>query len=90
MTAGVNGLGLNPIPTLDWNRFAIDPFVTPFFTNVNFFVGMLAVGLFFMLPMYLNNVWYSGHLPFNMNRPFDRFGKRYNISRIVDTRGRRD
>lgn len=36
--------------------------------------------------MYLRNVWYSGHLPFNMNQPYDRYGNAYNISLVVDER----
>jgi hypothetical protein len=39
-----------------------------------------------LLPMYLRNVWYTGHLPFNMNRPYDRYGNRYNITQVVDER----
>src|SRR5947207_3065933 len=39
-----------------------------------------------ILPIYLRNVWYSGHLPFNLNRPYDRYGRRYNLSQIVDER----
>lgn len=27
VTGGVNGLGLNPLPTLDWNRFGLDVMV---------------------------------------------------------------
>jgi hypothetical protein len=96
ITGGSNGLGLNPLPTLDWNRLTTDvrssldvsdknqPFVTPFFANLNSFLGALFFGLLILLPMYLRNIWYFGYLPFNMNRPFDRYGKNYNISLVVD------
>lgn len=39
-----------------------------------------------MLPIYLRNVWYSGHLPLNRNRPYDRYGNPYNITQVVDGR----
>lgn len=37
--------------------------------------------------MYLKNIWYFGHLPFNLNRPYDRYGNEYNISRVMDGAG---
>ena len=39
-----------------------------------------------ILPMYLRNTWFTGYLPFNENKPYDRFGLRYNITKIVDER----
>ena len=54
---------------------------------MNYVIGMLLVGCCIFVPMYLRNVWYTGYLPFNMNRPFDRFGNPYNISQVLDERG---
>jgi len=64
--------------------------VTPYFTIVNAFFGMLFVGLVFMLPMYLLNVWGTGYIPFNVNKLFDRYGKRFTIRRVLDSRGNLD
>lgn len=50
-------------------------------------MGTLLVGVLLLLPMYISNVWNTGHLPFNSNKPFDCFGQRYNISRILDGNG---
>ena len=51
---------------------------------------MLVTGLFINLPMYLSNTWYSGYLPFNSNKLYDRFGNRAQIAKIVDERGTLD
>ena len=62
----------------------------PFFTTMNIFVGILLVGLLFNLPMYLTNTWYTGYLPFNTNRLYDRYGKPYQIRKTVDNRANFD
>jgi OPT family oligopeptide transporter len=98
------GLGLNPFPTFDWNRSLLDvrspfletpkpnvqPIILPYFTVVNFAAGMLITAFCFMLPLFFKNVWYSGYIPFNRNGIFDRFGKRYDIRKVVDARGNLD
>ena len=35
VTGSVNGLGLNPLPTFDWNQLVVfaDPLISPFFVN---------------------------------------------------------
>lgn len=48
---------------------------------------MLLIGLLFNLPIYLTNTWYSGHLPFNTNRLYDRYGKPFKTKSVVDERG---
>ncbi|KAJ7106268.1 OPT-domain-containing protein [Mycena epipterygia] len=37
------GLGLNPLPTFDWNQFTlfVDPLISPFFTTFNFFLDVI-------------------------------------------------
>lgn len=57
---------------------------------MNIFVGMLLVGLLFSLPMYLSNAWYTGYLPFNTNKLYDRLGNRYQIHNAVDDRANFD
>ncbi len=41
VTGGISGLGLNPIPTFDWNILVVggDPLINPFFTIANYFAG---------------------------------------------------
>jgi hypothetical protein len=41
----IGGLGLNPIPTLDWSQFfGTTVMVQPFFSTANQFLGMLITG----------------------------------------------
>ncbi|KAG8699351.1 hypothetical protein FRC08_005363, partial [Ceratobasidium sp. 394] len=87
--SGTNtGLGLNPFPTFDWNvvEASIQPLISPFFATANNFVGMLCT-FPIVLSLWLTNTWYTGHLPINMNRPFDRFGKQYKVTKVVDEFG---
>jgi hypothetical protein len=51
---------------------------------------MAVCGFFFMLPMYLTNVWNTGYLPFNTNKLYDRYGKRFIPSKLLDDRANFD
>jgi hypothetical protein len=51
---------------------------------------MLFVSICFSLPIYLTNTWYSGYVPFNTNKLYDRFGKRFLTRDVVDERGNLD
>jgi len=83
-----NGLGYNPWSTFDWNivTFNGDPLVLPLFNIMNGIVGMVLTG-FMIMGLYWTNTWNTAYLPINSNRTFDRYGKRYNISRSIDDRG---
>lgn len=89
LIAGVEkGMGINPLPTLDWNRLASlnDPFVLPLFTTINKCVGC-ALGCLLILGVYYTDTYHTAHLPINSALPFDNKGKRYNVSAILDDRG---
>ncbi|KAK0191685.1 OPT-domain-containing protein [Armillaria mellea] len=78
VTGSIGGLGLNPIPTFDYNVLSVagDPLINPFFTIANFFLGAIVT-----LP-----VWLTSYidLPINSNGVFDNTGARYNVSMAVD------
>ena len=88
LTGGYTGLGVNPLPTLDWNilTYWVDPLVVPFFSTFNFFIGIF-FSMFVVLALYRTNAFDTSYLPINSNRPFDHFGKPYNVSAIIDDRG---
>lgn len=88
VTGSLTGMGINPIPTFDWNVFVywLDPLVVPFFTTWNFFCGSMG-GALVILAMYYSNAFNTGYIPITSNSPFDRFGLRYNVSSILDDRG---
>ncbi|KAM5351104.1 hypothetical protein ACJ41O_003827 [Fusarium nematophilum] len=80
------GLGINPLPTLDWN-IAVhlgDPIVTPLFTHMNFAGGMALMGFIVVPLMYFNNVWAGGYFPINGNKMYDNTGGFYNVRRILN------
>jgi OPT family small oligopeptide transporter len=88
ITGGHTGLGLNPLPTLDWNivSMACDPLMVPFFTTFNLFCGSM-LSFFLIIGVYYGNAFYTAYLPVNSNRVFDHFGRLYNVSAILDERG---
>ncbi|KAM0345718.1 hypothetical protein ACHAPU_006071 [Fusarium lateritium] len=79
------GLGLNPLPTLDWNiaTYLGDPIITPLFTLMNFASGMAIIGFVVAPLLYFNNVWDAGYFPINSNLIYDNSGQRYNVSHIL-------
>ncbi|KAJ7238969.1 OPT oligopeptide transporter protein-domain-containing protein [Mycena rebaudengoi] len=84
ITGSISGLGLNPLPTFDWNQFVVfvDPLIFPFFSTFNTFLGSL-VTLPIIVALWYTNTWYTGYLPINSNRVFDNSGKVYNVSNAV-------
>ena len=53
---------------------------------MQYFVGML-ISIPIVCALYFNNVWYSSFITINSNGVFDRFQKRYNVSKVIDDRG---
>ncbi|KAL7932662.1 OPT oligopeptide transporter domain-containing protein [Trichoderma chlorosporum] len=88
ITGAVNGLGLNPFPTFDWNilSFAIDPLMVPFYSTFNLFIGNF-LSMFVIIAMYYTNTYNTAYLPINSNQPYDHYGERYNVTAILDHRG---
>lgn len=82
------GLGLNPIPSFDWNilTFVIDPLMVPFYSTFNIFLGAFG-SMFIIIIFYYTNAFDTGYIPINSNRPWDNMGKRYNLTRIIDENG---
>ncbi|KEZ42704.1 hypothetical protein SAPIO_CDS5969 [Scedosporium apiospermum] len=88
ITGGYRGLGLNPIPSFDWNIFTyvVDPLMVPFFSTFNVFLGTF-FSMFVIIAIYYTNTFNTGFLPINSNRTYDHFGKIYKVASIIDERG---
>ncbi|KAJ4288281.1 hypothetical protein N0V88_007473 [Collariella sp. IMI 366227] len=88
ITGGSSGLGLNPFSSFDWNMFTynIDPLMVPFFSTFNFFIGTFCA-MFVIIGFYYTNAFNTAYLPINSNRPFDHFGRLYNVSAVIDDNG---
>ncbi|KAJ7133961.1 OPT oligopeptide transporter protein-domain-containing protein [Mycena crocata] len=84
ITGSVFGLGLNPLPTFDWNFFTVlvDPLVSPFFTTFNLFLGAV-ITLPIIAALWFTNTWNTGYLPINSNIVFDNTGNLYSVAETV-------
>nr|XP_019047282.1 OPT family small oligopeptide transporter [Kwoniella bestiolae CBS 10118]OCF26212.1 OPT family small oligopeptide transporter [Kwoniella bestiolae CBS 10118] len=81
----VTGLGLNPIPTLDWTYISgagLTPLITPWWATVSTFIGA-SIGYVIIAAIYFTNTWYSAYLVPNSNQAFDRFGAYYNATAVL-------
>lgn len=85
ITGFQSGLGLNPLPTFDWNIVGtmVAPLEIPFWVTSNSFLGYTLAAVF-LVGMYLSNYLYTGYLPFNSSQLFDRFGMPYNLTSIIN------
>jgi OPT family small oligopeptide transporter len=84
ITGSQRGLGINPIPTFDWNvmNYITQPLAIPFFATVQQFAGALMGGMF-ILAIYMTNTSSTAYIPINSSGIFDNTAKSYNISRIL-------
>ncbi|ODV63163.1 Opt2p [Ascoidea rubescens DSM 1968] len=79
----VLGLGLNPIPTFDWNvANYLTPLTVPFFANMNIVVGIF-LAFFAITGVYYNNYYWSAYLPVNSNAIFTNKGESYQVTQIL-------
>ncbi|WWD00471.1 OPT family small oligopeptide transporter [Kwoniella sp. B9012] len=81
----ITGLGLNPIPTLDWTYISgagLTPLITPWWATVSTFIGA-SIGYIIIAAIYFTNTWYSAYLVPNSNQAFDRFGAYYNVTAVL-------
>ncbi|CAK7895230.1 oligopeptide transporter 2 [[Candida] anglica] len=87
ITGSIKGLGVNPIPSFDWNILAMNsPLVRPFYSQANEFFGM-TISFFVIVALWWTNNKWSGYLPINSNALFDNYGKRYIVANVLDDNG---
>lgn len=86
ITSMRQGLGLNPLPTFDWNvvTHGLDPLIVPFRVTINMFVGTL-IGAITIAGMYYTNAFNTAYLPILSSGMFAHTGKTYNVSAILDS-----
>jgi len=85
VTGSVGGLGINPIPTFDWNQLTVlaDPLINPFYSLFNAFLGTLFTAPI-ILAIWYTNTWETAYLPINNNRVWDNTGNRYQVLKVVN------
>lgn len=89
ITGTVSGLGINPIPTFDWNMIdaMIPPLYTPWFANLSTFIGALISGAIVIPAVYWTNLYNTAYLPINSNQIYDNTGMPYQVQKILTTTG---
>ncbi|TCD66757.1 hypothetical protein EIP91_000998 [Steccherinum ochraceum] len=79
-----NGLGLSVL-TFDWTEiiWINNPLVTPWWAQMHTFFGFVCFYWILAPIMYYTNVWSLAHFPILANVPYDKFGKPYDITRVL-------
>ncbi|KAJ9101471.1 hypothetical protein QFC19_005122 [Naganishia cerealis] len=72
--------------TFDWGIISGigNPMATPWWATANILGGFVFFVWFLYPIMYYKNVLYWAYLPFSSSTSFDRFGHKYNVSRIIN------
>ncbi|KAF8606444.1 OPT superfamily oligopeptide transporter [Ceratobasidium sp. AG-I] len=80
-----SGLGMG-ILTFDWSMISYigSPLMVPWWAEVHVMIGFVIFYWILCPIMYYTNTWNFAYLPISSNRPFDRFGNVYNVSRVID------
>ncbi|KAG7663267.1 OPT2 [[Candida] subhashii] len=84
VTGTLGGLGLNPIPSFDWNVISYSsPLVLPFYNQAATMVGM-GIGFICILGVWYSNYKWTGFLPINSNGLFTNTGEPYMVTSVVN------
>lgn len=79
-----SGLGLNPIPSFDWNIINYNnPLVLPFYNQMNNLVGLI-LGFCTILGLWYSNTSWTKFIPINTNALYNNKGTRYQVSQVVN------
>ncbi|CEP22694.1 OPT6 [Cyberlindnera jadinii] len=84
VTGSISGLGLNPVPTFDWNvvSMLVNPLATPWLTIWNMYLGAF-LGFFIIIGVYYSNYSWTAYLPINSNGIFTNTGERFDVTEII-------
>ncbi|CAI0642314.1 unnamed protein product [Colletotrichum noveboracense] len=80
-----SGIGLLPF-TFDWSQIAYigSPLVVPTWAILNV-LASLVFWIYIISPaLYYSNTWESAYYPIQSNSIYDKNGKTYNVSRVID------
>lgn len=86
VTGSFGGLGVNPIPTFDFNVIGASNFSLPFYTNLIGYLGSIA-SMFVIIAIYYSNTSWTGYLPLNSNSLYTNTGEEYEVLEIVNDAG---
>ncbi|KAI0919974.1 hypothetical protein AcV5_001906 [Taiwanofungus camphoratus] len=80
-----SGLGMSVL-TFDWSQIAYigSPLATPWWAEANVAVGFVFFFWFLTPILYYTNTWYAKYMPISSRTSFDKYGKSYDISKIIN------
>ncbi|KAJ8473875.1 hypothetical protein ONZ51_g7588 [Trametes cubensis] len=78
------GLGMS-ILTFDWSQITWigSPLMVPWWAEVQIFAGFFLVYWILCPILYYTNSWDLSYFPMMANQPYDRYGKPYDITRVL-------
>lgn len=80
-----NGLGLLPL-TFDWTQISTisNPLLTPVWASLTIF-GSFVFWIYIVVPgLYYRNHWETAHFPLLSNKLFNKHGKKYDVSKVIN------
>lgn len=84
----LSGLGMVPNNiALDWNQIAGyigSPLIPPASTIATIFATVVFFYWIITPALYYSNTWYAKFMPMSSSVSYDRYGNRYNVSRIIN------
>lgn len=87
ITGSVGGLGLNPIPTFDWNVLNFNNALSvPFYSQLNQYIGSI-IAFFSIIGVWWSNYKWTSFLPLNSNGLFTNTGETYSVTAILNDQG---
>lgn len=83
VSGSLYGLGLNPIPTFDWNIIDFNFALTiPFYSQCNQIIGSF-IAFFAILGVYYTNYKWTAYIPINTNSLYTNTGERFAVTEVL-------
>ncbi|KAH6910295.1 OPT oligopeptide transporter protein-domain-containing protein [Coprinopsis sp. MPI-PUGE-AT-0042] len=81
-----SGLGMSML-TFDWSQITWigSPLMVPWWAEVHVFAGFVLFYWIMTPILYYTNAWQLAYFPLSDTSPYDRFGNRYEITRILNS-----
>ncbi|KAL4079124.1 OPT oligopeptide transporter protein-domain-containing protein [Scleroderma citrinum] len=81
-----SGMGMSVL-TFDWTQISWigSPLMFPWWAQVHIFCGFVMFFWIITPVMYYTNTWNLAYFPMNDENPYDRFGRIFNVSRVLDS-----
>ncbi|KAF5355190.1 hypothetical protein D9756_005674 [Leucocoprinus leucothites] len=79
-----SGMGMSFL-TFDWTQISWigSPLMVPWWAEVHIFLGFVVFYWILTPALYYSNSWALGYFPISANEPYDKYGQRYDIQRVL-------